>query len=100
MPCYPIYDEKKDEISGWMCGENLNLPVCADCGLICEYLCDFPVGKNSTCDKKICPRCALEIKNDIHLCPEHAIYYKDNSDSLYLQREIKKRYELNISADR
>lgn len=96
MPCYPIYDKKEDKINGFMCGKNLDLPICCNCRLICEYLCDFPVGKNGTCDRKLCQKCALEIKNDIHLCPEHAIFYKDNFASFYLQKEIARRHKKNI----
>jgi hypothetical protein len=98
MPCYPIYDEETDRHIGFMCGKNLHLKLCSQCGIYpADYLCDFPVGKMGTCDKLLCPRCAFKVKDnsDIHLCPEHTIIFKDNSDSFYLHSEIIKRRNLN-----
>lgn len=98
MPCYPfLYDKKLDKAQGWLCGKLLEQQICASCGFELEYLCDFPVGESGTCNKKLCDKCAFEIKPDIHLCPEHTIFYKDNSSSLYLHREIKKRYLKNTT---
>ena len=98
MPCYPLID-KSGKAYGWMCGEKLEMETCPTCGVgLVEFLCDFPVGEKATCDRKLCLKCAYNIKSDadIHLCPEHIIYFKENSDSLYLHREINKRYQKNI----
>jgi hypothetical protein len=95
MPCYPLID-KKGIAHGWMCGENLELEMCPTCGSgLVKFLCDFPVGEYATCDEKLCLKCAFEIKPDIHLCPNHTILFKDNSDSFYLHQEIKKRHKIN-----
>lgn len=99
MPCYPLID-KKGRAQGWMCGENLDIEMCPTCGAgMVKFSCDFPVGEHGTCDQKMCLKCALEIKSDIHLCPMHAVFFKDNTDSLYLRREIKKRHEFNIKKE-
>jgi len=36
-------------------------------------LCDYPVGKNKTCDRKLCDRHAESIGEDRDVCPEHSI---------------------------
>jgi len=97
MPCYPLID-KKGKSQGHLCGENLAIEMCPTCGAgMVKFLCDFPVGDHATCDRKLCLKCASEIKDgqDIHLCPEHIIYFKENSDSLYLHRQIAERYKQN-----
>lgn len=95
MGCYPIIN-KKGKAEGFLCGRDLKIEMCPTCGAgMADFQCDFPVGKHATCDRKMCLKCALEIKDDIHLCPEHAVFFKDNDDSLYLRREIKKRYNKN-----
>lgn len=41
------------------------------CGARATLLCDYPVKAFRTCDRPICRRCATEIGEDRHLCPEH-----------------------------
>lgn len=34
-------------------------------------LCDHPIGRGKTCDRRMCRRCATKVGPDRHLCPEH-----------------------------
>ncbi|MCX4030371.1 hypothetical protein H0A36_25705 [Endozoicomonas sp. SM1973] len=63
MPCYHLNE------GGIICGE-LG-PHCSDCLDVCEYLCDFPVGKGKTCDRRLCTTHAHEVGIDLHYCSNH-----------------------------
>lgn len=41
------------------------------CGWVCGFLCDYPVGNDKTCDKRLCEDHAHEVAPEIHYCPEH-----------------------------
>ena len=41
------------------------------CGWVASFLCDYPVGDDATCDKRICEDHAHEIAPDMHYCKEH-----------------------------
>lgn len=41
------------------------------CGWISAFLCDYPVGDNKTCDKRLCEEHAYEIAPEIHYCSAH-----------------------------
>lgn len=100
MPCYPAFPDKDGNPQGFMCGRNLKLKTCS-CGALVEYLCDFPIGeKDATCDALLCPRCAFTIGRDIHLCSEHGIYYKENKSNLWLNKEIKRRHDIQTYNDK
>ena len=47
-------------------GEN-----CTDCAGFGDYLCDYPVGDDKTCDRIMCNDHAKEISNDLHYCEAH-----------------------------
>lgn len=36
-----------------------------------DYLCDWPMGKGTTCDMSLCKTCAREIGDDLHVCKIH-----------------------------
>lgn len=36
-----------------------------------EYLCDWRMPSGKTCDRPLCVRCALQVGDDLHLCPRH-----------------------------
>lgn len=67
MPCYTGID--KDGNRYHICGK-LG-PHCASCSGVGEYLCDYPVGKNKTCDKVMCNQHANQIGPDLHYCDAH-----------------------------
>lgn len=46
-------------------------PHCADCSCVGDYLCDYPVGDNKTCDRAMCDDHAHVIGNDLHYCDTH-----------------------------
>ena len=45
-------------------------PHCADCGGG-DNLCDYPVGKNKTCDRSICKFDSNEVGPNLHYCNTH-----------------------------
>jgi hypothetical protein len=58
-------------VTGFMCGPGPALPACGDCGVIADYLCDYPVGDDRTCDRMLCPDHAREIVPGVHYCHGH-----------------------------
>lgn len=46
-------------------------PHCADCSAVGDYLCDFPVGDNKTCDRPMCQGHAHEVGHNLHYCQAH-----------------------------
>ena len=99
MPCYLVTDPgpTKDEFNRWVemgftgdyklylalrsedkgrkyfiyTGLSLEIEKCSDCNGIGELLCDFPVGKEKTCDRIMCRDHAREISPGIHYCEGH-----------------------------
>ena len=41
------------------------------CGWVNTILCDYPVGNERTCDRKLCEDCCVEIAPDTHYCSDH-----------------------------
>ena len=68
MPCYRIF--KDGHPVGFICGR-LG-PQCTVCGSVSDVLCDFPVGEDQSCDRKICENCATKVGPDTHYCRDHA----------------------------
>lgn len=67
MPCYTIGGG-----TGFMCARGGSLgPHCAKCGSVADVLCDYPVGKDKTCDRPLCAECAHEVAPDVHYCAGH-----------------------------
>jgi len=54
---------------------------CADCNWISEYLCDFPVGNDKTCDRLVCKEHANRISDNIHYCNTHFRMWKNYIES-------------------
>ena len=44
---------------------------CADCSDVASVLCDFPIGGDLTCDRKVCERHARVVGDDMHYCLTH-----------------------------
>lgn len=85
MTCYYMIDERSARIH--VCGQ-LG-PHCAECAWIAENLCDFPVGKDKTCDRKICYQHSNEIAPDIHYCASHFHEWKCFLDSGGVKEALK-----------
>lgn len=67
MPCYHGYDNNGNGM--FLCGD-LG-PACAECADVSENLCDFPIGKGKTCDRKLCHQHSNEIGPNLHYCTAH-----------------------------
>jgi hypothetical protein len=44
---------------------------------VASFLCDYPVGKEKTCDRHICEDHAHEIAPNVHYCPSHYKAWQD-----------------------
>lgn len=58
------------ETTYFICGD-LEIDVCACCGVEPDFLCDYPIGGGKTCDLPLCSRCKRSIGEDRDLCPVH-----------------------------
>lgn len=69
MPCYTIPMPNGDV--AFLRG-NLG-PHCVEqsCGRPSEILCDYPVGRGKTCDRKLCPDHAHHVGGDLDYCEVH-----------------------------
>jgi hypothetical protein len=55
----------------FICGEKIKPDPCRDCNCEADYLCDYPVGNDKTCDARLCKTHAAEIAPNIHYCNYH-----------------------------
>lgn len=62
---------------------------CGDCLDIGNYLCDFPVGDDKTCDRKICSDHAHEVAPDVHYCNGHYVMWQDFKKSGGVAKELR-----------
>lgn len=77
MPRYMKRDEHGNVVS---IRGNLG-PHCADCAWVADNLCDYPVGNDKTCDRKICHQHSNCVGENMHYCDVHfAMYKRDNPD--------------------
>ena len=68
MPC-SIINTPTGKI--FICGPNVEHIPCKECGFYSDYLCDYPVGKEKTCDAKLCNDHAYEVAPNLHYCKSH-----------------------------
>ena len=68
MPCYSKYDENGTIFLRGDLG-----PKCNEdgCNWVAEFLCDYPVGDEKTCDRHLCNDHAIEIAPNVHYCSAH-----------------------------
>lgn len=57
--------------------ETKTIPRCADCDCKGMYLCDYPVGNDLTCDRKMCNNHRLNVGEGIDYCLGHYKMYRD-----------------------
>jgi hypothetical protein len=83
---WEMYLKAKDESADshyFLCGEFG--PHCTECDAPADVLCDYPVGKDLTCDRVLCEEHANQIGSDIHYCKDHHdmwLAYKDSPDHI------------------
>lgn len=75
MPCNPLKDAD-GRVVGFACsrGPRKKAPRCLYCGRenAGTILCDFDVGNGRTCDRAMCPGCAVHVGPNRDHCPDHA----------------------------
>ncbi|EIA0803379.1 hypothetical protein K6327_000888 [Vibrio vulnificus] len=86
MPCKVIRQD--GEAIGFMCGsfsdEDINLVSCSECDdnyPSAQFLCDYPVGNDKTCDRVLCKQCAVTVGPNMHYCPSHHKEWKEFQNS-------------------
>lgn len=67
MPCYRF--TLKDGSKGFICGDLGE--HCTSCSEVSDFLCDYPVGDDKTCDLHLCASHAYEVGINLHYCPAH-----------------------------
>ena len=69
---YLSVKERGEGLKIFMCGRNLSMETCPDCGGVADYLCDYPVGKSGkTCDRRMCSSHAHQVGENMHYCDTH-----------------------------
>ena len=53
-----------------VCSRGRRVAKCG-CGNQHTLLCDFPAGKNKTCDKRLCPNCSNHVGPNTDYCRSH-----------------------------
>jgi hypothetical protein len=72
---------------GFMCGPAVQSEPCRDCGVQSEYLCDYPVGNDKTCDAQLCEEHAYEVAPGVHYCKGHYEQWKKFVETEEYQRK-------------
>lgn len=85
---------------GFICGDfsedEINMDDCSECGdnfPAAEFLCDYPVGYDKTCDRKLCRKCAKTVGKDMHYCPQHHSEWNEYQNSGLGRIEVLKAIE-------
>ncbi len=98
MACSVI--RNKGKAIGFMCGDfpqqEIDWDSCSECGgnfPAAEFLCDYPVGNDKTCDRKLCRKCARTVGKDMHYCPVHHAEWKEYQESEQGRADVLKAIE-------
>lgn len=86
MPCYNLRTPSGEPF-GILCGD-LG-PPCACCGAVADFLCDYPVGEDKTCDRQLCIHCAAELAPQLHYCPSHLVQWRQFEASGGVRRVLE-----------
>lgn len=101
MPCIRLIQD--GQVVGFVCGDGVHdyeFPSCSECGdnypVVVEFLCDFPVGDEKTCDRLLCKSCARVVGKDMHYCETHYQEWKEfrdkNQDKLITELSKCKKF--------
>jgi hypothetical protein len=52
-------------------------PHCSECAAPSDSLCDYPVGNDKTCDRKLCDDHSHGVASDTHYCRDHFIMWRE-----------------------
>ena len=85
MPCYM---QKNSNGTTFVCGDFGE--HCYKCGWFADCLCDYPVGENKTCDRKMCGSHSNEVAHEMHYCAAHFDMWQNYKDSGGVERELAK----------
>ncbi|EGR4213423.1 hypothetical protein NTH44_003596 [Vibrio metoecus] len=99
MACGSI--KEKGKIIGFICGgtaDDVELLTCHECGNNwpeAEFICDYPVGDDKTCDRMLCKNCARVVGRDMHYCQTHYDQWKTFEESEQGKEQILKAISQN-----
>jgi len=86
MPCYSKY-----EVDGntFLCGKLGKHCNASGCNWVSEYLCDYPIDDDKTCDRPLCDEHAYEVAPDLHYCAAHYNELEKFKGHVYGINELK-----------
>lgn len=81
--------------------KDVEIEQCADCILIADFLCDYPVGNDKTCDRHMCEVHSIKVSYNMHYCKAHYREYLDwkNDGSLEKDKILNNIVKLNNVID-
>lgn len=75
---YEMYEQSVRERGDGLIHINGDLgPHCTECAAPGENLCDYPVGDDKTCDRRLCDDHSTEVAPDVHYCRAHFIMWRE-----------------------
>ena len=77
MPCYT---RTKDGAKQHICGKFGEHCQDSRCAWVSDFLCDYPVGNDKSCDRSLCTDHAYEVAPDTHYCGPHYEQWKEFRD--------------------
>ena len=88
--CFFAYGEKTDGgISHWLFNECATVEACADCSFIADYACDFPVGTDLTCDRRLCEKHRKNVAPEIDYCLNHFEQWREFVEKNGVEKVLK-----------
>lgn len=96
MPCYRT--PMKGGGTAFICGDLGDHCAAEKCADVSGFLCDYPVGKNKTCDLPLCDSHAYEVAVNVHYCPGHLALWVKFSDEGKVIKELSKVEAFNTKA--
>lgn len=79
---------KPDGAILFVCGKDLSPYPCRVCGMEADYLCDYPIDHNKTCDSQMCEHHLNEVAPGIHFCKAHYEEYKNYDKSGAVRKRL------------
>lgn len=85
MPCYTRYADGGNQ---FLCGKLGPHCVAESCNWVSDFLCDYPVGNDKTCDRSLCGDHAHQIAPDTHYCAAHYNEYVEYRNTSELRNTL------------